>query len=118
MFWRRSTCGRRRRACRKQLDIADFLRSRLTRKRGDQRGLSLDQPLQNAEDVIQLLEVVDALRPSSQLAGSLRSPQQQYTDDGGLSPSEIERFLQMMFELGDPAFRSAHHACQSKLLQP
>src|SRR5262249_58645906 len=90
-----------------QMHVARFLRARLPQQHGDKRRIMLDQSLQRRLHVIQMLETEHPLSPPAQLARSLRSAQQEHTQDRRLATGEVENLLNAMFVLRDPAVRPA-----------
>src|SRR3984885_581954 len=86
-----------------QMRIARLLDSRLPRQNFHQRRLALHQLLQGGLHVVERFEMVHALRAPAQFARSLRTTEEKYAEDSGLSTREVENFLRAVLVFGDAA---------------
>jgi len=97
--------------------VARFFCAGLAGENFCERGLALHQFLKGGLDVVEGFEVVHALGASTEFTWSLRATQEQNTEDGGFSASEVEDFLGAVLVFGDPAVGASGGTGEALLLQ-
>jgi len=92
--------------------VARLLGARLARKNFDERRLALHQVLKAGLHGAEVVERMHALGAGANLAGGLRTAQQQNAKNSDFVAIEVEGFLEAVFVLGDAAVRGADGADQ------
>src|SRR5438552_14099034 len=86
-----------------QVHVARFFGAGLSWKNSCQRRISLHETLQGGLHFGEIFEALHTFGASAELAGRLRTAQQEDAEHGSLSAGEVEHFLQAMLVFGDPA---------------
>ena len=98
--------------------ISRLFRPRLARQHPHQRRVALDELLQGALHIGQLVEPVKPVRATAKLPGRLRSAQQQDTEHRDFPPTEVVDLGKPMLVLRHPAVGPTHRAGQALVVQP
>ena len=97
--------------------VAGFLGPGLARENAGKGRFAVGEAIESRDNVVEGFEVVHAVGAAAEFAGSLRSAEQQYADDGDFAAVEVEDFLQAMLKLGHTAVRAAGWTSHSLFLQ-
>ena len=95
-----------------QVHVARFFGAGLSWKNSCQRRISLHETLQGGLHFGEIFEAVHTFGTSAELAGRLRTAQQEDAEHGSLSAGEVEHLLQAMLVFGDPAVGTARGSSQ------
>jgi hypothetical protein len=87
------------------MSVACFFRAGQARKDGDERRLAPHQEIQRGMNGAEILELVEPVGTSAQLAGSLRTAQQENAEKRDFVAMKIEDLLKAMLVFGDTAIR-------------
>ena len=87
--------------------VAGFFGAGLPREDCREGRVAVCKAIESGDYVVEGFEVVHAVGAAAEFAGSLRSAEQQDTDDGDFAAIEIEDFLQAVFEFCDAAVGAA-----------
>lgn len=113
--------GARRIGCRwlagEQVHVARFLGTGLARQHGNQRRPALNEAIEGGVNILESVEVVEALGAAAKLSGSLRAAQQQNAEQSGFAAVEVEDLLQAVLILGDPVVGAGGGAGKAFFLQ-
>src|SRR6267143_6031076 len=99
------------------MGVARLFGAGLPRKNLGEGRLALHQMLQAGLYGSEIVEGVHALGAGAELAGGLRTAQEQDTENSNFVAIEVEGFLQAVLILGDAAVRGADGADEGLLIQ-
>jgi hypothetical protein len=83
-----------------KMDEAGFLGAWLAREDFDERGLALHEEIESGVYSVEIVELVEALGASAELAGGLRAAEKEDAEEGYFVAVEIEDVLEAVLELG------------------